>query len=155
LLWLDAGTGNDTEETRGQWDLGLELTCRLLLPWRCVGGSSSSDSVRSMTTDDRFLDFGVTVLVEWLRPVLLADAESGGAGENGLGTDSTLTYVLRGGTIINWLSESESVESWDLLRLPLVLGASVFQLPSGSIETCVIPLELSVAARISCTYLQS
>jgi hypothetical protein len=154
LFWFGTGTGNDTEGTRGgQYAFGLELTC-WLLPWRCLGGSSSSDSVRSMTTDGRFLAFGVAVLVDWLRPVLLADADSVGTGENGLSaTGSSLTFDLRG-TIASSLSESVSGESWDLFRLPFVdLGSSGFQVPSGSIETCVI-LNFSVAVRISCTYLQ-
>ena len=155
LLWLGAGTGNDTEGTGGQYVFGVELTCWLLLPWCCIGGSSSSDRVRSMTTDGLFLALGVAVLVDWLRPVLLADADSAGTGENGLGAAySTLTFDLRC-IITNSLSLSLSAESWDLLRLPFAdLGSSGFQVPSGSIETCVI-LNLSVAVRISCTYLQN
>ena len=30
MFWLGAGTGNDTEGTRGQYAFGLELTCWLL-----------------------------------------------------------------------------------------------------------------------------
>jgi len=100
--------GNDTDGTLGQYVFGLGLTCWLLVPLECFlfGGSSSSDNVRSMTSEGRFLPFGVTVLVEWLPPALLVDAESAGIDENMLGTaDSSLTFDERG-IIIKSLSES-------------------------------------------------